>query len=98
MKNFINSDVARALIGTAQAKNQLLSVTYIKKDGTERKFTQRMCKENAPSFARHPNLCSIVEIVKEHNHGVTVETKRYRSFDITRLTYIAADKNKVYAT
>lgn len=95
MRNFINTDVARSLIGTAQAKNQLLSVTYIKKDGNERKFTLRMCAENAPSFARHPNLCSIREPVKQADGSYKTA---YRSFDISRLTYIAADKNKVYAT
>lgn len=92
MQNFIDGTIAKELIGQAQFKKQLLTVVYIKKDGTERKFKLRMCEDNAPSFAKHPNLCSIRETVRQDDG--THKTS-YKSFDITRLTYIAADKQIV---
>lgn len=91
MNTFIDTEAARDLIGLAQFKNQILTVHHVKLNGDLRKHALRICSKNNHNFQKKPNLISIKELAKQPDGSFKTQ---YRSFDMSRLVYIAAD-NKV---
>lgn len=78
-ENFIDSNLIKELV--ENSKGRIMTIKALKKDGSLREFNFKVCSENAPSFENHKNLVSIRET-----------NKQFRSFDINRVKYVAANK------
>ena len=82
---FVDSKLVQFALDNS--KGQFMSLTALKKCDTPRKWVFKICKENAPSHEKHPELRSL-----KATNG------RYGSFNINRVVSMTVNKTELKAS